>query len=441
MSQSYTLICGLEIHTELKTQSKMFCSCKNDPFNAPKPNIHTCPVCLGMPGGLPVVNKNAVESTIRLGLALGCEISLFSKFDRKHYFYPDLPKGYQISQYDQPLCRNGILQTELGPVRIHRIHLEEDTGKMIHKTIDSKQLSLIDFNRGGVPLVEIVTEPDIHRPAQAKAFAKALRDIIRALDISDADMEKGSMRLEANISVTTDPTQLPHYKVEVKNINSFRYLEQAITYEFSRHVSLLEKGETPAQETRGWNESKVQTISQRSKESAEDYRYFPDPDIPPMVFAQEWIDELKKSLPELPQERQERYEKIGVRPQFAWLLAEPEIPSPTLDVIFAKGSAVKLTPDQIASVIVNQKLDISATSPEEIVRITQAKFAKDEVAPEVLQNSIDKVLGEQAQAVTDFRAGKQQSFGFLMGAVMKELGKKVDPNIVKEALVSALQKM
>ena len=439
MSSSYTLVVGMEIHTELKTKSKMFCSCKNDPFGAEKPNIHTCPVCLGMPGGLPVPNKTAIESTIRLGLALGCEISLFSKFDRKHYFYPDLPKGYQISQYDQPLCRNGILQTDMGPVRIHRIHLEEDTGKMIHKTVDGQPMSLIDFNRGGVPLVEIVTEPDIHRPAQAKAFAKALRDIIRALDISDADMEKGSMRLEANISVTTDPGVLPNYKVEVKNINSFRYLEQAITYEFSRHVSLLENGEVPKQETRGWNESKVMTIAQRSKESAEDYRYFPDPDIPPLVFTKEWIDDLHKALPELPQERQERYEKMGVRPQFAWLLAEPEVPSITVDVLFAKGLSQQLQPDQVASVIVNKKLDLSKDSVEEILRITTEQFSKESISSEELSSAIVAVLGSQEKAVADYKAGKTQSFGFLMGLVMKQIAKKVDPTLVKDALTRALQ--
>lgn len=438
MSQSYTLVCGLEIHTELKTNSKMFCSCKNDPFAALKPNLHTCPVCLGMPGGLPVASKKAIESTIRLGLALGCEISLFSKFDRKHYFYPDLPKGYQISQYDQPLCRNGLIETELGSVRIHRIHLEEDTAKMVHKTIDGRALSLIDFNRSGVPLVEIVTEPDIHRPAQAKAFAKALRDIIRALDISDADMEKGSMRLEANISVTTDPAQLPHYKVEVKNINSFRYLEQAITYEFSRHVSLLEKGEYPVQETRGWNETKVQTISQRVKESAEDYRYFPDPDIPPLVFTQEWIDELGKSLPELPQARQKRYESLGVRSQFAWLLSEPEVPSSIVDVMFAKAKEISLMPDQVASVVINKKIDLSSTSPEEIIRIAQEQFTKESVDPQVLDSVIQKVIVAQGQAVSDFRGGRQQSFGFLMGAVMRELGKNVDATVIKDALLKEL---
>ena len=296
---TYQLICGAEIHVELKTKSKMFCGCQNDPFHAPKPNLYTCPVCLGLPGALPVPNQKAIEDTILLGLALHSQIAKVSKFDRKHYFYPDLPKGYQISQYDQPLCIGGYLDTSFGRVNLTRIHLEEDTAKLQHATVNGQSVSLIDFNRSSVPLMEIVTEPDIKSPEMAKEFLKGLRDIIRALGIADCDMEKGGMRLEANISLTKDGT-LPHYKVEVKNINSFRFFANSLDYEFQRQSEILDKGEIPAQETRGYRSTSNLTVSQRTKEDAADYRYFPDPDIPPLIIDSAWVSTIQQRLRKLP---------------------------------------------------------------------------------------------------------------------------------------------
>ncbi len=434
-----TPIVGMEIHVELKTQSKMFCGCKNDPFHAPKPNIYTCPVCLGMPGGLPVANKKAVEWTIRLGLALGCTIAELSKFDRKHYFYPDLSKGYQISQYDQPLCEHGVVHTESGDVRIRRVHLEEDTGKLQHTTLDGKKVSLIDFNRCGVPLVEIVTEPDIHSPEQAKAYAKKIQQIVRTLEISDADMEKGSMRLEANISLTNDPAVLPNYKVEAKNINSFRFLEQAIVFEIERQTTLLNEGTTPTQETRGWSEAKHATVSQRTKEDAEDYRYFPDPDLSPLRFEKSYIESLQKSLPELPDAQQARYESLGIKSAFALLLSSTEYDAKVVDEALLLGKAAGFEATTIASVMINKKLNTSTTSAQEIVKLATETYAKESVDEGELGTVVAAVLAEQPKAVADYKAGKQQVIGFLLGMVMKKLEKKVDTSLVQKTLIQSLQ--
>lgn len=283
------LIIGLEVHAELKTKSKMFCSCFNDP-DEQKPNVLVCPVCLGHPGTLPVINQEAVRKVIRTGLALHCQISEYSRFDRKNYFYPDLPKGYQISQYDAPLCYKG----ELLGVKIRRIHLEEDTGRLMHK----EDHSLVDFNRAGIPLMELVTEPEIYSAKQAREFAQELQLILRYLGASDADMEKGQMRIEANISLGGGA------KVEIKNLNSFRAVEKAVEYEIKR------QSKTKAiQETRGWDDIRGVTVSQRKKEEAHDYRYLPEPDLPPLHFTKEKIEEMGAGIPELPQARRERFEK------------------------------------------------------------------------------------------------------------------------------------
>lgn len=434
LASNLTPIIGMEVHIELKTASKMFCGCKNDPFFAPKPNVYTCPVCLGMPGGLPVTNKTAVEWTMKLGLALGSTIALFSKFDRKHYFYPDLSKGYQISQYDQPLCVGGVVRTEFGDVRIRRIHIEEDTGKLQHTTINGKKVSLIDFNRCGVPLVEIVTEADIHSAEQAKAYAKKIQQIVRTLNISSADMEKGSMRLEANISLSGDPTVLPQYKVEAKNINSFRFLDQAIVFEIERQTAILKKGETPRQETRGWNEAKHETTVQRVKEDAEDYRYFPDPDLPPMQFTQKEIEELRAQLPELPDKQMERYVALGIKKEFALMLSSADHNTTTVDEALALAKTQKIEANVIATVIVNKKINTFTTKPEDIVKTAKETYSYDEVSEEEIQQAISTVIASQPKAVADYKGGKTQVMGFLLGMVMKELKRKIDPKRIQTEL-------
>ena len=310
----YQVVIGLEIHSELKTNSKMFCSFLNDP-NERHPNVNICPVCAGHPGTLPVINEDAVKKVIKTGLALNCKIQEFSKFDRKNYFYPDLPKGYQISQYDKPLCLEGHLDVvaknqdgveEKKRIGITRIHLEEDTGRLAHP--EGADFSLVDFNRAGVPLMELVSEPDIKSGDQAKKFAEEFQTILRYLKISDADMEKGQMRVEVNISLNKAGEKFGT-KVEIKNLNSFRSVEKSIDYEIKRQSEILGEGGKIIQETRGWNDVQEKTVSQREKEEAHDYRYFPEPDLPPLVFTKEEIERIKKEISELPEQRRKRFKK------------------------------------------------------------------------------------------------------------------------------------
>jgi aspartyl-tRNA(Asn)/glutamyl-tRNA(Gln) amidotransferase subunit B len=433
---SYTPIVGIEIHVELATKSKMFCGCTNDPFGADQPNIYTCPVCLGMPGALPVANKKAIEWAIKIGQALGCEIALFSKFDRKHYFYPDLPKGYQISQYDQPLCVKGVVKTEFGDVRITRVHLEEDTGKLMHQEIDGKKVSLVDFNRSGVPLVEIVTEPDIKSAEHAKAYTKKIHQIIKYLDVSLADMEKGSMRLEANISVQgereKEKGELPQYKVEVKNLNSFRYIEHAITYEVKRQSEIRENGELPKQETRGWNVNKNETFAQRSKESAEDYRYFPDPDLPPMRFSPSFITAIHATLPKLPDEVIAEWVGKGVKESEARILSEDGAQTKTINELLEKSTdALK-----IITQLVNKKIQYSPDI-DALIRQSQALTSTVQIDTDALAKAIDEVLAENPKAVTDYKSGKIQVLGFLLGMVKRKAG-NIDTQMLKDLIIQKL---
>ncbi|MCX6723411.1 MAG: Asp-tRNA(Asn)/Glu-tRNA(Gln) amidotransferase subunit GatB, partial [Candidatus Staskawiczbacteria bacterium] len=327
---SYKPTIGLEIHAELKTNSKMFCSCKNDP-DVKRPNYHICPICSAQPGTLPVANEEAIKKVIKTGLALNCKIAENSKFDRKNYFYPDLPKGYQISQYDQPLCEGGYLEIEGHKIRITRIHLEEDTGSLMHPatasggvpfeggkganpirtngdkspTSNGAGYSLINLNRAGVPLMELVTEPDITSGKEAREFAEELQLILRYLNVSEANMEKGEMRVEVNISISKESKL--GTKVEIKNLNSFKVIEKAVDFEIKRQEEVLNSGDKVIQETRGWHDTNEITFSQREKEEAHDYRYFPEPDLPPMHFDKDYVKEVELSMPELPEQKRERF--------------------------------------------------------------------------------------------------------------------------------------
>ncbi len=434
----YTPVIGLEVHVELKTKSKMFCSCPANYFGK-EPNSHTCPVCLGLPGALPVPNKLAISWCIKIALALNCKINEYSKFDRKNYFYPDLAKGYQISQYDLPFGEKGNIELKNGKkIGITRVHMEEDTGKLSHQEVDGKKVSLIDFNRSGVPLVEIVTEPDFDNALDVKEYLEKLQQIVRYLDVSNADMEKGEMRLEPNISLTTKPGTLPNYKVEVKNINSFKFVEKAVNFEIDRQKEILENSKTPAQETRGWNEDKGKTFSQRSKEDAHDYRYFPEPDIPPIIMTKNEISTLEKEVPELPDKKGARFEKEFALPAYD---AEILTREKALADYFEK--VVKLKTDQldtkaIANWIINKKIDYEKVSPEELMNQISEALQTVTIDEKELTKFIDDVIKENEKAVTDYKNGKESVIMFLLGQTMKKIGKKVDTKVVIEHLKKQL---
>lgn len=465
----YIPIVGLEIHAELNTNSKMFCGCPAHHFGA-EPNTQTCPVCLGLPGAIPVANKEAIRRTVKVGLAIGSSITRKSKFDRKNYFYPDLPKGYQISQYDLPFCVGGQVETSFGPVRLERIHQEEDTGKLQHVTLTDKEMeqanvthsdvSLIDFNRSGVPLMEIVTKPDIHSPEQAREYGKNLVQILRYLNVSDCDMEKGSLRLEANISVQNEDEQaagkLPPYKVEVKNLNSFRFLERAIAYEIERHVKIRENGELPVQETRGWNDEKGQTYSQRTKEEAEGYRYFPDPDLPAIELSEEFIAQVQAEIPELPTEKAKRWmSEFGISEQNAQVMAATPETAAVSEAALRAAQSEKLEPQKMANALVNHKIEENLLEKAEtlwdnetqlservLVALTQAQklYAVESLDTSELASIVAKIVADPANAaaVEKYRAGQMQVVGFFMGQVMRMVGKKIDTKPVLDELAKQL---
>ncbi len=440
----YTPVIGLEVHVELKTKSKMFCGCSANYFGQ-TPNTHTCPVCLGLPGALPVANKKAIEWCIMIGQALNCEIPLFSKFDRKNYFYPDLSKSYQISQYDKPFAEKGFMELSNGKrIGITRVHMEEDTGKLIHEVVEGEDVSLIDFNRSGVPLVEIVTEPDFDNAEDVKEYLQKLQQIVRYLEVSDADMEKGNMRLEPNISLRNEEElssgTLPKYKVEVKNINSFNFVVKAIEFEIKRQTEILDKGELPAQETRGFVEAISSTKSQRSKEDAKDYRYFPDPDLPPFRWTENQIANIKSQIPELPQAKQKRFEKeYGITSYDAEILTREKPLADFFEQSVMDGKEFDITPKQIANYIINKKPDLTNMMPADLIKSIVVATKVSDVDEEKLRDIIDKVIAENEKAVTEFKNGKEPVIMYLVGQVMRQFPEKIDAGKVKESLLSKLK--
>lgn len=432
----YKIIMGLEVHIEPNTKSKMFCSCPQDHFGQ-IPNSQTCPICLGLPGSLPYANRVAVEKTVKLGLALGSSINKFSRFFRKHYFYPDLVKSFQTSQKDDPLCLGG----ELLGKQINHIHLEEDAGKLQHEVINGNKVSLIDFNRCGCALIELVTEPVFHEISEVLEFLKELQLIARYTDISTADMEKGTMRLEANISMKdvsktkTDDNVLPNYKVELKNINSFKFLEKALKAEIERQTKALDNGETLIQETRGYDEVKQITYSQRIKTGSDDYKYFPEADLPPMVLSDDEIETIRLSLPELPQIKRDRFVKdYSMSLEFVEILISDKKRADYFEEAAKLNNNYKL----LANLMINKKMDQDYPEPaglvKKIVELSKTDFADNSK----VSDAVSEVISQNPDIVESYRNGKGQVIGFLIGQVQKILQGKGDPKTVAELLTKSM---
>lgn len=480
-AQEYEVVIGLEVHAELRTKSKIFCGCTTE-FGGAQ-NTHVCPVCLGLPGVLPVLNKQVVEYAIMTGVALNCRIAEFSKFDRKNYYYPDLPKNFQTSQYDLPIAEHGYLEIsvegEHKRIGITRVHMEEDAGKLVHSgsTISASDYSCVDYNRTGVPLVEIVSEPDMRSPLEARAYLEKLKAILEYTEVSDCKMEEGSLRCDANISLRKPGAKELGTKAEIKNMNSFRALQRALEYEIERQADLLDEGGRIVQETRTWDDSQGITLSMRSKEQAHDYRYFPEPDLVPLVIDREWVGRLKAGLPELPDARQKRYmDEFGLPEYDAGVLTGSKAMADFFEASLAfcrdaklvsnwvmgelsrllNANNLGLADSKVTPVGLGQMLQLmekgtisskiaktvfeemfaTGQDPETIVKEKGLVQISDEGAIAAI---VEKVIAANPQSVADFKAGKERAIGFLVGQVMKETKGKANPGLVNKLLTEKIK--
>lgn len=484
MSQSYQPVVGLEVHAVMETQSKMFCACPVVDSTHEEPNVAVCPVCAGMPGMLPVLNKAAVDYALRVALALNCRVNLTSLFARKSYFYPDLPKGFQISQYEQPLAENGWLMVETteGEVRvgIRRVHLEEDTGKLSHVQKNGSRYSLVDLNRSGVPLLEIVTEPELHSVEAVRNCAYALRSILRYVGVNSGNLEKGLLRIEPNISIRPAGSETYGTRVEIKNLNSFRSLERAVSYEVARQEELAETGQPVRQETLGWDDLRGKTVAQRSKEFAEDYRYFPEPDLPPLVLEESWVEEIHASLPELPQAKRKRFMSEYALSEYdaELLVAERMVAEFYEEALRAAQQAdAKLIANWVAGALFSllnegeqgiealnfdaeqfaglldllASGEINAPAGRQVLAelFAQGGNADAIIAQRGLRQLSDRaaltklaveVIAQSPDAVQEYLSGKQGVLNWLFGQAMRAAQGKADPTILRQVLLEELSK-
>ncbi|MCI5823308.1 MAG: Asp-tRNA(Asn)/Glu-tRNA(Gln) amidotransferase subunit GatB [Candidatus Gastranaerophilales bacterium] len=474
----YEVVIGLEVHAQLKTKSKIFAPDSTE-FGA-EPNTHTSPITLGMPGVLPVLNKEVVNMGILCGLALHCEIPRYCKFDRKQYFYPDLPKGYQISQYDKPICVNGYLDINGKRIGITRAHLEEDAGKLVHagaNGIAGSCYSLVDLNRAGTPLLEIVSEPDMRSSDEARAYMEELRTVLRYINVCDGNLEEGSMRCDANISVMEKGAKEFGTRAEIKNVNSFRALQRAIEYEIDRQIDIVEDGGEVVQETRLWDDNEGVTKSMRGKEDAHDYRYFPEPDLMPLEISQSWVDEIKAKMPELPQAKRDRYVELGLTPYDANVIVEQMETALFFDEVIKLGTNVKMASNflmgEVTAYLKENKRTINETklTPsmlKDLIDLIENKTITNNIAKSLiiklvenggnvkeivekegmgaisdtgaLNKIIEDIIKANPNQVAQYKAGKEKLFGFFVGQVMKQTQGRANPAVLNDLIKAALAK-